>query len=438
MPAGSDSVSPAFAGTFDSWFIDGAAFLTNVGNTMWVYSPAAVQLDTQILPTTQDLGGEGTWFWTFDGMTLNIYKVGSSSAPTATYAGVLAPLQASGPTIAIMDSKLHIIDLSGAAPTETDYSPPIGGNAYAAVSATQWVLADSNGAVVDGASVGSTPRYFGYGRVFSIAGSNVNFAVATAIGKILIFDAGTLELTGTLDFLANKVQLSADGTILAILPAQSTSPSAAPDDSVRTISLPSGTVINTWPYALNVIPFATDISLSGSGALLGQVLTASSFSDFMRQVTSSSGGPVLWSDTGSRQPIRLSADDTLVAASTSMDSTAATPIYLHDVQSSAVPGWSAGWLPNNNILQLLNSTDSPWGIYNSSGIKQSAPPLPPSLGGSFQFLSADSLYDPGTNSIYSLTSGAKTWSASGSYGQGAVAGSVVVFVGANQVFTEPH
>lgn len=82
------------------------------------------------------------------------------------------------------------------------------------------------------------------------------------------------------------------------------------DDTVRTIALPSGAVINAWPYTWEIDPYATDISLSSSGQLLGQVVTGPGPA---RQVTASSGGPLLWSDVGT-EPIRLSLDDTLIAA----------------------------------------------------------------------------------------------------------------------------
>jgi hypothetical protein len=433
VPSGISSVSPAFAGTFNSWFLDGSAFFSNVGTTMWIYSPMAMQrVFQQNLPALTGLAGDGPWFWTFDGTTLNIYKVGPSATLTATYSvmgGNPAQATPSGSTIALFDTQLRIIDLSGAAPTEKDYSPPISG-VYAAASASQWVLGSSDGAVLDGASLGTTPRYFGYGAVHSIAGSQSRFAVATSIGKVLIFKSSELSLETTLNFSASQLAISADASVLAVRASGSPNLSGANDDSVRTVSLPSGTVINTWPYVTSgANPYAVDLTLSSSGALLGQVLTTPSGPP-MRQVTSSNGGPVLWSDSGSATPIRLSLDDTLIAASSS-DGTISN-IYLNDVKSTAVPGSAVGWLQNDELL-------AGGAIFNSAGIKQSGPALP-SLSGPMQVLSATSIYDAASNAIYSLSTGAKTWSTTNDrLGPAAVAASRVVFVtDSNQLVTEPY
>jgi hypothetical protein len=439
VPSGASSVSPAFAGTFSSWFGDGSAFLSNVTTTVWVYSPSAAQHDLSTLSTSAGLAGWGPWFWTFDGTTLTIYKVGASASPTATYTvtgGNPATVAISASTIAILDTQLRIIDLSGAAPSETDYSPPIAGVAYAAASASQWVLGNSDGALLDGASLGGTPRYFGYGALRSLAGSQSRLAVATSIGKVLIFRTSdsSLSFETTLDFSAAQLAISADGSVLALRAAGSPNLSGVNDDSVHTVSLPSGTVINTWPYTNGAGPYAVDITLSSSGALLGQVLNSP-----MRQVTSSSGGAVLWSDSGSSQPVRLSLDDMLIAAASSNDSNAVTTIYLNDVKSSAVSGWAVGWLQGDYILQQVDNPAAAGAVFSSAGIKQSGPSLPV-LGGPLQVLSADSVYDSSSNAIYSLSRGAKRWSTSLMLGasEGVVSGSSVAFVSGNQLLIEPY
>jgi hypothetical protein len=59
LPSGQTTVTTAFAGTFSAWFADGSAFLTSVGNTLWVYSPTGTQLDTKTFPTNANFGGAG-------------------------------------------------------------------------------------------------------------------------------------------------------------------------------------------------------------------------------------------------------------------------------------------------------------------------------------------------------------------------------------------
>lgn len=421
VPGGTSSVSPAFAGTFNSWFADGSSFISNVSTNVYIYSAAATQLDFTVLPTTSDLAGWGPWFWTDDGTTLTIYRVGASATPSASYpAGSIKP---SGSTIAVFQPSFSIVDLSGATPTQTSYSPPSAIDAanapvYAAVSASQWVLADGpDGVIVDGASLAGTPRYFGYGRIASVVGSQSRFAVATSLGNILIYSTTDLSLETTLNISAQQLAISDDGATLAAL-------SDEPGNNlVQTVSLPSGTILNSWSYSGS--PSATAITLSSSGLLLGQVLSTPS-----RQVTSSTGGPVLWSDTGSSSPPLLSLDDTLIAASGS----AGTVIYKNDMESAAVSGTAVGWLQNDD---LLVNTSSACVVFNSNGIKQSGPALP-ALNGPIQALSATSFFDAPSNSIYSLSTGAITWSDAHA-APGAVAGALVVFPNyLNQLVTEPY
>jgi hypothetical protein len=429
VPGGVSTVSPGFAGTFNTWFSDGSAFLSNVNTTVWVYSPAAVQLDHDAsLPTVTHLGGWSSWFWTDDGATLDIYKVGSSAAPTASFPATgIAP---SGSTIGILYSSFGIVDLSGAVPIETNYSPPFDA-VYAAVSASQWVVGDQGGgAVLDGASLAKTPRYFGYGRVLGLSGSTTRFAVGTSIGNILIFNASDLSLETTLNLSGTQLQMSSDGTVLAVLTLDSPN-----NFAVNTISLPSGSVINTWTYpANNPGGLPASIALSSSGALLGQVLSANGNSSC--QVTSSAGGAVLWASATCSGPIALSLDDTLIAVSTSGTS---SNIYLNDALTSAIPAFAVGWLQNNMLAADASLLGGSASFYDMAGIKQNAPTLP-FLYGPLQVVGASSFYDEGANLLYSLSTGAATWTPpANAQRTGTIAGSLVVFpTQSNQVLAEPY
>lgn len=480
LPSGSTSVSPQFQGTFNTWFTDGSAFITNAANTVWVYSNSGTQLDFAALTATcvqpqyfpgTLCEGEGPWFWTYQytsAGTLDIYKVGNASAgPVATFTYPLEqpPLVTSGPTIAVLDGAVvHLIDLSGTAPTDADYTVPVAppGN-YAATSASQWAVSNAYGTILDGTSVRTTPRYLTYGTAWSIAGSTALAAVATASGKTLLFDTSTGKLTGTLNSSNSQIALSADGTVMAA--RASGDRGGTGDESVTTYSLPSGSVIHTWPYTYNSSPnpWPVDISLSSSGKLLGQVIFSGNTHSltYTRMVTPSAGGPTLWSDSVSGDnpfgfqawplPILLSADDTLLAVSSSKDGNAGTNIYLNGTLSSAVAGWAVTWLPNDDLLvNTYSGTGSPVGylgstIYSPTGILQSSPPLPElGKGGTVQAVGTDSVYDPGTNEIYSLTTGAATWSGPPSNpvqtyaGVGAIAGQQVVFEMGSQIVAMPY
>jgi hypothetical protein len=353
-----------------------------------------------------------------------------------------------------------VLDLSGSNITTTDFTAPIGYmSAYAAVSGSQWLIGNSWGVFLDGASIAGTPRYFGYGTAWSITGSSPLVAVATASGTILYFDPATKVQKGVVNFTSWQIALSSDGTVLAAVGDQSGNRYPL-DPSARIYSLPSGTQTYTWPYSMasqpQILPY--DITLSDSGTALGQVLTNCS-----RQVTAPTGGPVLWSDTLSPSlcssldvatsriypanlSIRLSPNGTKVAVSNGLSDQSATNIYSNGALVTAVPGWVVGWLDATHILvntYIVNHGSggflnySSCAIYDSSGTKTAAPPLPELK--SFQVVSADSVYDPNSNAVYSITTGLPTWtSASPSTGVGAVAGSNIVFASGNQVLVEPY
>ena len=425
LPSGQTTVTTPFAGAFSGWFADGSAFLTSVGNTLWVYSPTGTQLDTKTFPTGATFGGVGQWFWISDGTNVSIYNIGASTTPKAVYPG--AVLAASAQFLVMWDTAVHLIDLSGATPVKTDYptTPVSPGNLqFAAVSAQQWVVGTYDGAVLDGTTLANAaPRFFGYGSILALAGSPSSLAVATASGQTLIYDTSNWSLVKTLrQGLFKKLQVSADGSTLAILGAQTFGSSASPP--VQTISLPSGTVINTWAIG------AADIALSSSGLLLGQVIPASGHVAPARQVTAVNGGPVLWSDSGTDSPIYLSSDDTLIAVNAG-----ATNIYLNDKLSTQLPGTAIGWLANDNILQNVNGNNI---VYSAATGAPVGGVSPPAVTGPIQVVTADSIYDRPTNAIYSLTNGSKTWSGAANTAGGVVAGSRVAYMVGNQLVTEPY
>ncbi len=419
LPTGASSVSPPFQGQFDSWFIDGGRFLTNVGTTVWTYSSAGMLQDTTSLSTISGLAGHGNWFWTTD-LTLNIYAVGASSSPTASYAipGASAHLYSvipSGSSIGVLPygtSSITIVDLSGATPSSANYSLPMAYlQSYATVSSSQWLVGSTSGAVLDGATLSGTPRYLALGRVLSIAGGGSTFAITTSAGNILVMNPQTKALQTTINFDSSKVDMSADGTVLAAA-ANSSEAQYSPDRSLKIFSLPSGNEIYDWPYDSEGTPTLEDMSLSGSGTVIAQVLSTS------RQVTSIAGGPLLWSDTvvnptspSSSPSVRLSPDGTQVAAnditltSISTSTPGAVHIYKNGAIVTAVQGWTPGWIDNDRLLinkymQNANGTATflSCSVYDSTGNLLSSPGLPELID---IRIDGDVVYSPDTNSITS-------------------------------------
>ena len=462
LPSGTSSLSSPFQGTFNSWFLDGQHFLSNTANTVWTYTNSGVQTDLTALSTVENLAGQGNWFWTYTSdstFLVNVYKVGASGSPTATYSpGILANIIASGSTLAIIpygSATGTLVDLSGSKIAATAFNAPVAYmQAYAATSASQWLVGNRHGVILDGASIASTPRYFGYGQAWSIAGSGPLVAVATASGAILYFNAATNAQEGAINFSSSQIELSSDGSVLAAAANQNDA-QYRDDRSINIYSLPSGSLIYSWPYSYatfaqgGAMPLA--ITLSDSGNTLGTVLgTFSQFWTCTRQVAAATGGPVIWSDTFTdtdpcdAAPIRISPDGTQVAVSSLKSANTGTHIYSNGTLVAAAPGWVVSWLDDTRILVNNYTTQCCTTLVydgsvidNSSGTELGVSPLPELQ--SLQVVSAGSVYDPTSNSIYSTTTGMAAWtSASSSTGVGAVAGSNVVFTSGSQVVVEPY
>jgi hypothetical protein len=437
---GTSTVSTTFSGQFNSWFIDGSRFLTNQGNTVWVYSHDLVQQAIVALPTVANLTGQGNWIWTYGGYISNdpleIYPIGSTT-PALTYvAPTEAKAIASGTTIGVIpvdSAQITVIDLSGSSPVKTDYSTPLANlNAYAATSNSQWLIGNKDGAILDGTSLATTPKYFGHGNAFSITGSASRVAISTAIGEILVYDPSGPMLDKTIEFPSGRLELSSDATVLG-----------AAGGVLNFYSLPSGNVIKSYSYANG---YLSNFNLAVSGTTIAQETYQNSTTTYVREVTPITGSPVIWSDTSmnpflypiAAPTVVLSPDGTLIGVANLTVVGAGTISYstniLHNGSLvSAVPGFPIGWIDNGRILvnQYSPTGDLIVGytgaaIYSPAGVNLATPALPELK--SLETVTADSVYDPSHNAIYSLTTGQPVWTGSfGGSGRGAVVGSYVVY-----------
>jgi hypothetical protein len=460
LATGTSTVGPPFQGTFLSWFLDGTQFFSNdtTGNRIRIYSDATVQND-EIIPNgslASNVAGERNWFWTYGSAPgLNIYEVGASAAPTASFA-VSGQMIPSGTTLGFISSaSVSVVDLSGAAPTLVNYpNVPVTGT-YAAASSTQWMTGNQLGVLFDGASLSGTARYFGYGTLLSIAGGAGSYAIATASGAILYFNSATNALEGTIDFVSSKLVLSADGTVLA---AQSSPASGTGlSNQLNIYSLPSGTVTTNFPFESMSAGTLVGMTLSASGTVVGAE------SNNMLQALPAGGGAPTWSVTGPTgigskwQPL-ISPDGTLAATANPPEGfgiTTTTSIYSNGTFVASRTGWAVGWIDNGRLLVNnydFNKEPKYLGasIYDPTGALLASSTIPGLQ--VFQVVApqqqtTDLIYSPEFNTIYSLTSGSTLWASgspsTGTYypgppGIGAVAGSQIVFMSGNLLLAEPH
>jgi hypothetical protein len=457
VPTGSVSTSAPFLGTFHSWFVDGERFLTNLSNTVWTYSKTGIQEDLTALPTIEGLAGQGNWFWTYKNqLQLTLYSVGAGASPAATFSlPILSKVVPSAGQLGVLiygEKQFSVIDLSGSSPTRADYTSSIAyGNAFAAVSSSQWLIGSPHGVVLLSQGTPATEKTFGLGAALSIAGSAARIAVATASGKIFYFDAATKVEEGTIDFRSSKVALSSDGAVLAAA-ANALDSQYDPDRTLKIFSLPSGTEVHSFPYTMAPGQSSLlDYQLSGSGTVLSLLATlpgGGTFAD--RSVLTLANGAVIWSSTTTENPKgipdvtpRLSPDATLIAAPDSGPTgNATTNILKNGVLASAVPGWAVGWLDNNRLLVnhyglVGHIFDQYTGasIYDAAGQKVADSPVEEFA--KMQPVTADLVYVPNLNVILSLTTGNRVWTGPNiDRAVGAVAGSRVVFAAGSQVRIE--
>jgi hypothetical protein len=456
VTTGSSTVSPVFLGTFSTWFQDGGHFLTTVSTTLRTYSSSGVQQDVNTVTSFAYLGGEGNWFWTSGatasgGSGLAIYQVGASS-PTLTVpvTGTVVP---SGTTIGILSSgagQVSVVDLSGSTPvvSAAQSVPTINLSTYAATSPSAWVIGNSGGVILDGTSLSGQPRYLSLGGVWSIAGGTSYVSVAVESGSIFIFNPTTNAQIGTISLMASQLSASTDGTVLAAV-YDFLDGGIEPDRNLNVYSLPSGSLINSFPYTYSS-PLLTDMTLSGSGTILGLTFYDNS-SGCGGEVIAVTGGAAIWCSPGALEGMTLSPDGTEEAAlstnfSTLYDNqwnpTTTTLILQNGTPTASISAAAVGWLDDGHLLantytgELVNVQYSGAALYAPAGTLLSSAPVPELH--SIQPLTNGAFYAANQNIILSLPQGQVSWaSANSTSGLGAASGSEVFFLSGTLVLAQP-
>ncbi len=453
VPSGTATLTPTFQGVLNAWFHDGERFLTNVGTTVWIYSREAVQQELVSLPLTAGagLGGLGNWYWSTgsNGSGLTLYAVGSNATLTATYGvdklvvrpNLLGLLRNTG-------SEVAIVDLSGAAPVVTQHDTPYFNlTAFAANSPSDWVVGNVHGVMIGEIPVAGAPLRYSHGSAMAIAGSTQRIAVATAAGSIYFYDSATLVQEGEIDFRSNRLDLSADGSVL-LAQASNEDSQYLPDRTVRIFGLPAGNTINDRPYDSTTPPYPADAMLSLSGTVVGEVKD-------QHFVTLVDGTPVFteplapwrggFEELFAYRKLHISPNGARFTISNGVrvvDTT--TNLRTAAALVGAAPGVSVGWIDDSRVL--LNRYRDRAGlsqyvganIVNNIGVLLASPPLPEI--GRFQTVTANTIYSPERNALYDLTTGNPTWLSAMRIKRevGEVAGANVVFATASFVRAEPR
>jgi len=481
IPTGAATTSSFFEGTFHSWFLDGERFLANDANTVRVYSRDAALLDVKVLPIAlpplgnpvvlPGLAGRGDWFWTFINNTLDVYDVGASATPTASYAlggpGAAVPSGATIGLLAFAQSAIGVVDLAAATPTNVSHAVPVDfPSAYAVGPRGEPLVGNRSGVVVD-LPAGAAPRYLAFGAVDDIAGA-ANRAIIAVASAVLYYDVSNKSEEGRIESARGELDVSDDAALLLAL-------GPGPARPLVTFALPSEAPVATFPYA-GSYPQLVSYALAGSGSVLGRVefLGPTANPSYRREVSTLSGTvrvqdtlnpPVKPNDLTGWFPsdiaIRLSPDGMHVAVATRERHTeTVTKIYTNGLMS-VVDGWPVGWLDDQRLLVNRyaepalglgqGQVDAPAYasavIVNALGQVLDATALPELT--ELQRVGPDKIYSRERNTIYSMPGGSVAWTSSRpidgqgypgaiSNNRGAVAGNYVVFVSGAAVRAEVY
>lgn len=440
LPSGTATTSPAFNGTFRAWFVDGERFISTLGAAVYIYSQDAVQLDIATPPSFNDIGGYGNFYWT-KASYLRVYEVGNAAATVTTFTDAAGVLPTSNPVDLGIGSSapVSIVDLSGTTPVEIQVAPPVSaGRLFGARDGSSWAYADDQFVVRNLPGGGNPSHVYGAGAVRGIVGAGGRAAVATADGKVRVFDVQTRALLTTIDALDPRLALTANGSTLIILSRSGT------DRSVRFYSLPSGNLQATWPYTygINGQAYPTDFTLARSADRVALDLDTFGSNQALYEVRRFDGTVAYSSTTTSFHVLSPSGTRSAVPAGyVSLSPT--TTIYMGTTISGAANGYSTGWIDDDRILVNFwrrTGVTTPLGfdaakIVDPAGNAVSDSGLP--LLDEFQFVSSNSVYSGLYNKIFEVTTGSTLWSSStpnralfgvhGSYGYGAATDDSVVF-----------
>jgi hypothetical protein len=427
LSSGSMSVTPPYTGTFHSWFLDGQRFLTHVSNTVWVYSKTASQLEILTLRSINHLTGQLDYFWTYGENQspgyLDIYRVGGGPNPEVSdLLGCCHTVIGVADKIGVLShpSSFDIFSLNSSTVTRTSHEVPMAELTAFGADETNWTVGNQHGAVWEGTS----NQPLGCGKVWSIAGAETGLAaVATASGKILVFDLQPSghSFLGSIYFPSSHVELSSDGTVLGAM-GNTLDSQYWLDRSVKVFSLPDFTETVNWPHSWSSYPtLFFEFGLSRSGDYLAHLEgTWNGSWYYSRKLTDVPGSITYYSDSGRNNQIyKLSPNGRRF----SLFNTDSSQLFEDGALVGAILGNAVGWLDNNRVLVTGAMGPDFVKLYDSRGNLLFTSPVFAWLT-PFKVVSSTRVYWP--NTIVDVETGSE-WSPSHQGGPGGVAGDFIVY-----------
>jgi hypothetical protein len=435
---GTATTSPAFSGTFERWFADGASFVTTIGSNVFVYSQAAQKLQLfNISPhpntnTIGTFGGVGSYLWNYQGGAIgypvDIYKVGGNGQSIAQYPGNFSnPPVASGEYLGILDYGSPSATLIHLGPQQiTDQKvmlpfPYLG--AFAGDANGLWVMGNWAGALhYNGTTMSpSQAGPLGCGQASALGGSaSGTAAAATAAGDLFVVDVPSGVFQRDLGFAAGRLQLSSDGKTLAASASADQALSTLPT-ALNVFDVPTGAAKYTFSFHPQT---TSQPQLFGFTMSLGATLLARTIGSYgtvysgawayNELITDLSGNTtVIMDNEGATQPNALLSPNGKFVAIADNGRPGSSRLYANGSLVNAIPGVAVGWVDDGHLLvQTFVHCNCSFNFWNFAGMKMydnqgnllASSGLPAVT--SFETISSSRIYSHDDGKIYDVMTGA--------------------------------
>lgn len=464
--ADGQSTSVPFNGTFTSWFDDGRHFLTLTGSVLSVYDNAGERQSFGLLPTMEQLTGQGDFVWTFqpEGFDpgLRIYAVTDLSAPRQLLRiDALSHLVAAGPVIGVVPngfSNVQLIQLGATIALGPKLPVPSSRmSAFAGDAAGHWLVGGVSGVVFDGDAVVGTPASVAsltLGAPWTLAGSpHATAVVGTPSRRTAVLTLGDPGTTiRFLDTPAFQAAITSDESTL-VASDDLGSDIFHDDRSLRVLTLATGTVTHTFRHAESDLPntLFQGFSVAREAGFIFHDIESFTTTPPTAQyaITDLAGNPlpIYGPPAPDRQlapPPHLSPDGRRAAFIVGDHSAgggppvldAATELYLDGNLAGIVEGVFQTWLDDDRVLVAVWKSGAPtvfagMTAYDGSGtVLVAAPKIPEPVAfmGSVQPIDGSLVYLQDQNAVYDLARDAVVWQGNPDGKQGAVVGNSIIYL----------
>jgi hypothetical protein len=451
IATGVSTISPAYAGTFSFWFLDGSQFVTTSATNTDIYTNASVLEHVLTLSFTPN-GGYGNYLYYLTNANFNCsVQITSITSSLSSYPACNNAYGSRNTSTILTQSGTNftVTDLTSSTLATTQYSAgnlsnvPFTFTAYDATSTAHIFIGDSHGLVLSP----SDSTNFSLGAVAAVAGSNTQTVLTTANGTLYDIATSSGTVSKTASIYSSSLSITADGTLLAAYPSYNWN-----QQTLYVYNFPAMSI--AWTQSVTGATNLDSFSLSPTGGVLlwSDDYYGSSPDPYYAYIVNLStnttlfGANVMWSGTRVSNPVLLATDGSKYTLNTyNLYTDCSVNIYVNNLITTAAPlnGCAVGWVDTSHVLVdnyvfTLGSGVSYSNalLYDSSGNLVATLPVP---AGTILPINSSSFYMPSTNSVYSASTGAVVWTCTlTSNGLGAVSGSDIVYVSGHRVIAEPY